>query len=163
MDKIIINFNDKVRFKLTDLGREIYYHQFDDLIAKGVQLRAEYPEEDADGYASMHLWEFVELYGPHIGMAKQNVIEPLNLIVEEPRLMSCPPEPEDTAPPVRKRQRVEIVRCGDRDDLETLNNLLAEGWQVSAVSQMQGFSSNRFDVEPYTEYLLEREEADDGH
>ena len=67
------------------------------------------------------------------------------------------------APPVRKRQRVQIVRCGDRDDLETLNNLLAEGWQVSAVSQVQGFSSSRFDVEPYTEYLLEREEADDGH
>ena len=67
------------------------------------------------------------------------------------------------APPVVKRQRVEIVRCGDRDDLAALNELLAEGWQVSAVSQAQGFSSSRFDVEPYTEYLLEREETDDGH
>ncbi len=159
MDKIIISLNDKVRFKLTDLGRKIYYHQFDDLIAKGVQIRPKYPEEDADGYTSMLLWEFVEIYGQHIGMARQNVIEPLNLIVEEPRLMSCPPEPEDTAPPIRKRQLVKIVRCGDRDDLEDLNNLLAEGWQVSAVSQMQGFSSNRFGVEPYTEYLLKLEDT----
>jgi len=95
MDKIIINLNDNVRFKLTDLGREIYYHQFDDLIAKGVQIRPEYPEEDADGYASMQLWEFVELYGPHIGMAKQNVIEPLNLIVDVPDSKIPAAKPEE--------------------------------------------------------------------
>ena len=163
MDKIVINLNDKVRFKLTDLGREIYFHQFDHLEPLGIEPARNWPEEDAEGYTSMHLWRFFEVYGSHIGMAKKNVIEPLNLIVEEPRLMSCPPEPEDTAPPIGKRQRVQIVRCGDRDDLEALNSLLAEGWQVSTVSQMQGFSSNRFYVEPYTEYLLEREEADDGH
>ena len=95
MDKIIINLNDNVRFKLTDLGREIYYHQCDDLIAKGVQIRPEYPEEDADGYASMQLWEFVELYGPHIGMAKQNVIEPLNLIVDVPDSKIPAAKPEE--------------------------------------------------------------------
>ena len=95
MDKIIINLNDKVRFKLTDLGREIYYHQYDDLIAIGVQIRPEYPEEDADGYASMQLWGFVELYGPHIGMAKQNVIEPLNLIVDVPDSKIPAAKPEE--------------------------------------------------------------------
>lgn len=160
MDKIIINLNDNVRFKLTDLGREIYYHQCDDLIAKGVQIRPKYPEEDADGYASMQLWEFVELYGPHIGMARQNVIEPLNLIVEEPRLMSCPPEQVYAAPPVRKRQRVETCRAGDN---RNVNELLGDGWRVLSVTTISGFRTSAGYYRPYTVYLLEREESDDGH
>lgn len=159
MDKIIINLNDKVRFKLTDLGRKIYYHQFDDLIAKGVQIQPKYPEEDADGYASMLLWEFVEIYGQHIGMARQNVIEPLNLIFEEPRLTSCPPEHVEAAPPVRKRQRVEISIGGDCRDI---NRLLESGWRVVCVVPIQGYTYGITNRKPYTEYLLEREETADG-
>ena len=161
MDKIIINLNDKVRFKLTDLGREIYFHQFDHLEPLGIEPARNWPEEDAEGYTSMHLWRFIEVYGSHIGMTKKNVIEPLNLIVEEPRLMSCPPEPEDTAPPVRKRQRVEICRGGDN---RGVNELLKDGWRVLSMATISGFqTSDGGYYRPYTEYLLEREETDDGH
>ena len=108
----------------------------------------------------MQLWRFIEVYGSHIGMTKKNVIEPLNLIVEEPRLMSCPPEPEDTAPPIGKRQRVEICRAGD---YRNVNKLLEDGWRVSSVTTLSGFQTPDGYYRPYTEYLLEREEADDGN
>ncbi len=65
-----------------------------------------------------------------------------------------------TAPPVRKRQRVEICRAGDYRDV---NKLLEDGWRVSSVTTLSGFQTPDGYYRPYTEYLLEREEADDGH
>ena len=146
MDKIIINLNDNVRFKLTDLGREIYYHQCDDLIAKGVKIRPEYPEEDADGYASMQLWDFVELYGPHIGMAKQNVIEPLNLIVDVPdsKIPAAKPEESQDLDLEREfQQAMEWLRQ------ETIDN------QRDMINRQRAF----------IDLLLRKlkEEPDDGH
>lgn len=160
MAEITINLNDKVRFKLTDLGREIYYHQYDDLIKLGVQLTPERPKEDAEGYASMHLWEFVELYGPHIGMAKQNVIEPLNLIVDQP-LMFCPPDHQEKAPATRILQRVECVIDAQENMRKKLNGLLADGWRVVTTIPIQGFAATDGTYcRAYTEYLLEREESE---
>ena len=66
-----------------------------------------------------------------------------------------------TAPPIGKRQRVEICRAGDYRDV---NKLLEDGWRVSSVTTISGFqTSDGGYYRPYTEYLLEREEADDGH
>ena len=83
-----INLNDTVRFKLTDFGKDIYYHQFDELNeelkTKGISpFKPEMPKVDADGFTSMQLWCFIELYGSHIGMARPNVIEPLDIYFEE--------------------------------------------------------------------------------
>ena len=147
MDKIIINLNDNVRFKLTDLGREIYYHQFDDLIATGVQLRTKYPEEDADGYVSMPLWQFVELYGPHIGMAKQNVIEPLNLIVAVPDSKIPAAKPEEAQDLNLERefqQAMEWLRQ------ETIDN------QRDLINRQRAFIDLLL-------RKLKEEEPDDGH
>ena len=82
-----INLNDIVRFKLTDHGKDIYFHQYDELNEflkeKGVKpLGNRYPKVDEEGYSKMQLWQFIELYGDHIGMAKPNVIEPLDLLFE---------------------------------------------------------------------------------
>ena len=79
-----LNLNDPVRFKLTDHGKDIYYHQYDELNErKGKQvIKPHYPEVDDEGYVSMQLWSFIELYGPYIGLAKENVIEPLDLEFE---------------------------------------------------------------------------------
>ena len=80
-----VNLNDLVKFKLTDRGKDIYFHQYDELneyLKQKIGVKPfgqQMPDVDDHGYTKMQLWEFIELYGKYIGMAKQNVIEPLNL------------------------------------------------------------------------------------
>ena len=79
-----INLNEWVKVKLTDLGKEIYYHQFDELNnTYGREIiKPSFPSEDKDGYTRFQLWEFMQLYGPHIGMGAPNVIDPLEIVYE---------------------------------------------------------------------------------
>lgn len=82
-----INLNDYVKVKLTDLGKDIYYHQYDSInefikSRGGEPIPPKMPEVDEDGKTSIALWEFIVLYGEHIGMTKPNVIEPLELEIE---------------------------------------------------------------------------------
>lgn len=81
-----VNLNDRVKVKLTPLGVEIYYHQYDELnkITKangGTPLEPVMPQIDKDGYTEFTLHHFISLYGKHIGMAKPNVIQPLNIVI----------------------------------------------------------------------------------
>ena len=80
-----INLNEEVKVKLTDLGKEIYYHRYDDLneMAGREVIRPSFPKVDADGYTIFQLWDFINLYGNHIGMGFQNVIRPLEIVCEE--------------------------------------------------------------------------------
>ena len=84
-----INLNETVKFKLTDYGKDIYYHQYDELNEyikkKGRKppFEQRMPEVDEKGYTEMQLWCFIELYGNYMGMAKPNVIEPLEIIYTE--------------------------------------------------------------------------------
>ena len=41
-----------------------------------------YPKTDANGYTEMQLWDFMRLYGEHMDMGMEKVIEPLDLIYE---------------------------------------------------------------------------------
>ncbi len=82
-----INLNEVVKFKLTDLGKDIFYHRYDKVnewIRKrgGIPIQSFMPKVDEDGYTKMQLWGFIELYGEYIGMGKPNVIEPLEIIYE---------------------------------------------------------------------------------
>lgn len=80
-----INLNEYIKVKLTDLGKDIYYHRYDNLnnyYGREV-LKPSFPEEDENGYTKFHLWEFIELYGEHIGMAKRQVIYPFEIIYED--------------------------------------------------------------------------------
>lgn len=77
-----INLNEYVKVHLTDLGKEIYYHQVDtinDAYGK-IVIEPKFPTEDSDGYTEFQLWDFIRLYGPHIGMCKPNVISPLEIV-----------------------------------------------------------------------------------
>lgn len=83
-----LNLNCCIKVKFTDLGREIYYHQFDELIAtmaeRGLNpISPSYPRTDENGYSTMQLWSFIELYGAHIGMCKPNVIEDICIYIDE--------------------------------------------------------------------------------
>lgn len=77
-----INLNETIKVKLTPLGAEIYYKQFDELNKQyGRQIcKPQMPRIDKDGYTEFQLWHFIELYGQHIGMCKQNVIKPLDIV-----------------------------------------------------------------------------------
>lgn len=86
-----LNLNDHIKVKLNDLGKDIYYHQYDSLIeimnSRGVRpISPSYPPVDKDGYSTMQLWYFIELYGPHIGMTKPNVTEDLFIYIDERNL-----------------------------------------------------------------------------
>ena len=77
-----INLNEIVKVKLTPLGAEIYYKQFDEVNKQcGREIcKPQMPQIDKDGYTEFQLWNFIELYGQHIGMCKPNVVEPLEIV-----------------------------------------------------------------------------------
>ena len=77
-----LNLNDEIKVKLTDRGKDIFYHRLDDLIEMGVKLTPKMPKVDADGYTTFQLWDFIQLYGQYIGMALPNVIEPIDIVIE---------------------------------------------------------------------------------
>lgn len=83
-EPIRINLNESIKVKLTDWGKEIYYHQYDRInqIAGKEICKPQLPKEDENGYTEFQLWCFIELYGEHIGMALPNVIEPLEIVYE---------------------------------------------------------------------------------
>jgi len=83
-EPIRINLNEPIKVKLTDWGKEIYYHQYDrtNQIAGREICKPKYPKEDKNGYTEFQLWCFVELYGEHMGMTLPNVIEPLEIVYE---------------------------------------------------------------------------------
>ena len=83
-EPIRINLNEPIKVKLTDWGKEIYYHQYDrtNHIAGREICKPRFPREDENGYTEFQLWCFIELYGEHMGMTLPNVIEPLEIVYE---------------------------------------------------------------------------------
>ena len=77
-----INLNETIKVKLTPLGAEIYYKQFDEVNKqRGREIcKPQMPRIDKDGYTEFQLWHFIELYGQHIGVCKPNVIEHLDIV-----------------------------------------------------------------------------------
>ena len=83
-EPIRINLNEPIKVKLTDFGKEIYYHQYDRInqIAGRKICEPKFPKEDENGYTEFQLWCFIELYGEHMGMTLPNVIKPLEIVYE---------------------------------------------------------------------------------
>ena len=77
-----INLNDWIKVKLTDYGKDIYYHRYDDVNRSygRVICKPNFPKVDKDGYTRFQLWQFMELYGPYIGMMHENVIDPIEIV-----------------------------------------------------------------------------------
>lgn len=86
-----LNLNDNIKVKLTEHGKDIYYHQYDRTNAfLGRELcKPSYPKVDEDGYTTFQLWCFMELYGAHMGMTLPNVIEPLDIVFDAPTCEGC--------------------------------------------------------------------------
>lgn len=84
-----INLNDFVKFKLTGYGQYIYYHRFDSIIRAypSAFIKPTPLPIDDEGYSKMQMWEFIQTFGPHIGMGSDKVVDPIELIVEgEPKV-----------------------------------------------------------------------------
>ena len=83
-EPIRINLNEPIKAKLTDWGKEIYYHQYDrtnQIVGREI-CKPKFPKEDENGYTEFQLWCFMELYGMHMGMTLPNVIKPLEIVYE---------------------------------------------------------------------------------
>lgn len=68
-----INLNERVKFKLSEHGKEVYRHRHDGLE----------PKLDDDGYMSMQLWTFMQTFGEHMTLGMPGVVQPLEIIYEE--------------------------------------------------------------------------------
>lgn len=84
-DETILNLNDNIKVKLTDYGIHVYYHQYDVLIGLGAPLKRCYPTVDEEGYTDFQVWDFMNLYGPHmkLGDSKQ-IIEDNAIYIQKP-------------------------------------------------------------------------------
>lgn len=107
----IVNLNDVIKVRLTDLGKDIYYHRYDNLNRKAGREICEpkFPDVDEEGYTSFQLWDFISLYGGYIGMARQNVIEPLDIICPIQGHGDPPGEPGPRGIPVSHHNGVDGV------------------------------------------------------
>lgn len=79
-----INLNEKIKVKLTDYGKVVYYNRLKELNDKlGSMFKPCFPKEDEEGYATFQLWVFMETYGQYMNMTTPNVIKPLEIIYQE--------------------------------------------------------------------------------
>ena len=76
--EISINLNDWIKVKLTFYGRQVFNTYYSALDIKPPVI-----EVDDNGYSAFQLWDFIQIFGSHIYMGAQNVIEPLEIIKEE--------------------------------------------------------------------------------
>jgi len=82
-----INLNDFIKVKLTDWGKEIYYHQYDEVNSfwQKEVIKPSFPKVDEDGYTSFQLWHFMNLYGNYIDMGLEDVIYQNEILLDDPR------------------------------------------------------------------------------
>lgn len=78
-EKITIHLNDMIKVRLTERGKDLYYHRHDDLIEAGVfkEDQREMPAVDYEGKTEFQLWDFISLYGQHIGLGIESIIQPM--------------------------------------------------------------------------------------
>jgi hypothetical protein len=62
-----LNINHIIKVKLTDHGKDIFYHQHDEFNKKFVfsKIPPRYPNVDEDGFSTFQLWDFMNVYGPY--------------------------------------------------------------------------------------------------
>lgn len=85
-----INFNSIIKVKLTDYGKDIYYHRFDDLILSGINVEPKMPKEDAGGFSYFILWYFMNIYGKYMTPGQKNVVEDISFYIEDEDLDEVP-------------------------------------------------------------------------
>lgn len=67
------NINNYVKVKLTDKGKDIYFHRHDEINAhyKKKVIKPSYPKADDDGYTKFQLWNLMEIYGKYCTLGSE--------------------------------------------------------------------------------------------
>ena len=80
-----LNLNCIVKVKLTDHGKDIFYHRYDELNkASGrIIITPRFPDVDSEGFSQFQLWDFMQVYGKHMMLAAPEVIKPLNIYIKD--------------------------------------------------------------------------------
>lgn len=80
-----LNLNDIIKVKLTDAGKDIFYHRFDgfNAICKREMIKPRYPDVDEDGFTKFQLWHFMDIYGQHMSLIGPTLIEHNNIYICE--------------------------------------------------------------------------------
>ena len=83
-----LNLNSTIGFRLNDRGKDIYYHKYDELnkyiMSQGREpLERRYPDVDENGISWFQLWEFMDIFGNHIGLGKPEFWKELSIYIKE--------------------------------------------------------------------------------
>ena len=84
-----LNLNSIVKVKLSDKGKDIFYHQFDDInksiSARGCRIiEPRFPDVDNEGYSRFQLWNFMNIYGDYFKLGMDPTpLEDLNIYIDE--------------------------------------------------------------------------------
>lgn len=86
-----LNLNDIIKVKLTDAGKDIFYHRWDEFNARCGQevCKPGYPTVDEDGFVRIQLWYFMAIYGRHMSLTAPTFIEHNNIYICEKDLEDC--------------------------------------------------------------------------
>ena len=79
------NLNLGIKVKLSDKGKDIFYHRHDYLIEKGCKVKPYFPKVDDDGYTYFQMWQFFELYGKYMtfgASCAEGTLETLDVLIE---------------------------------------------------------------------------------
>lgn len=83
-----LNLNSTIGFRLNDRGKDIYYHKDDKLneyiVSRGGKpLERQYPDVDENGISWFQLWQFMDIFGNHIGLGKPEFWKELSIYIKE--------------------------------------------------------------------------------
>lgn len=92
------NINDFIKVKLTDHGKDIYYHQYDEFnkLYGGKIFKPRYPEVDSEGYTRIQLWQFMNIFGPHLYNGCRAIIENNRIYIRDEYFKNCDSSTEVT-------------------------------------------------------------------
>lgn len=84
-----VNLNSIVRVMLTDYGKDIFYHRYDDINASIVQkgwkpIEPRFPKVDEYGFCKFQLWDFMNIYGDYFQLGSERMpIKDLCIYIDE--------------------------------------------------------------------------------
>ena len=83
-----LNLNSTIGFRLNDRGKDIYYHKDNKLneyiVSRGGEpLERQYPDVDENGISWFQLWQFMDIFGNHIGLGKPEFWKELSIYIKE--------------------------------------------------------------------------------
>lgn len=84
-----LNLNCIVKVKLTDYGKDIFYHKYDE-VNEGIAQRGwkpiepHFPKVDDEGFSKFQLWDFINIYGDYFQLGSDRMpIKDLCIYIDE--------------------------------------------------------------------------------